>query len=119
VDSLGICTVVRGSLGFTENPAGKVMEYVTGYDFNPELMKIGARIYTLERLILNREGITRKDDLLPRRITEEPLPEGLAKGRVITRNMYDEMLNEYYELRGWDDDGVPKKETLSALGIIP
>jgi aldehyde:ferredoxin oxidoreductase len=33
--------------------------------------------------------------------------------------MYDEMLNEYYELRGWDDDGVPKKETLSALGIIP
>jgi len=119
VDSLGICTVVRGSLGFTENPAGKVMEYVTGYDFNPELMKIGARIYTLERLILNREGITRKDDLLPRRITEEPLPEGLAKGRVITRNMYDEMLNEYYELRGWDDDGVPKEETLSALGIIP
>jgi aldehyde:ferredoxin oxidoreductase len=95
------------------------MEYVTGYDFNPELMKIGARIYTLERLILNREGITRKDDLLPRRITEEPLPEGLATGRVITRNMYDEMLNEYYELRGWDDDGVPKKETLSALGIIP
>ena len=66
-----------------------------------------------------REGITRKDDLLPRRITEEPLPEGLAKGRVITRNMYDEMLNEYYELRGWDEDGVPEKETLSALGIIP
>jgi aldehyde:ferredoxin oxidoreductase len=80
-------------------------------------MTIGNRIYTLERLILNREGITRKDDLLPRRITEEPLPEGMAKGRVITAAMYDEMLDEYYLVRGWDSDGVPKQETLSALSI--
>ncbi len=117
IDSLGICTVVRGAMGFTEKPTGKILEYVTGYDFNPELMTIGSRIYTLERLILNREGIRRKDDLLPRRITEEPLPEGLARGRIITPEMYDEMLDEYYQVRGWDSDGVPKKETLSALSI--
>jgi aldehyde:ferredoxin oxidoreductase len=117
IDSLGICTVVRGAMGFTETPTGKILEYVTGYDFNPELMTIGSRIYTLERLILNREGIKRKDDLLPRRITEEPLPEGLARGRIITPEMYDEMLDEYYQVRGWDSDGVPKKETLSALSI--
>jgi aldehyde:ferredoxin oxidoreductase len=117
IDSLGICTVVRGALGFTDNPTGKILEFVTGYDFTPELMTIGSRICTLERLLLNREGITRKDDLLPRRIMEEPLPEGMAKGRVITPEMYDEMLDEYYQVRGWDSDGVPKKETLSALSI--
>jgi aldehyde:ferredoxin oxidoreductase len=117
VDSLGVCTVVRGAMGFTDTPTGKVMEQVTGYDFNPELMTIGGRICTLERLILNREGITRKDDLLPRRITEEPLPEGMAKGRLLTRQMYDEMLDEYYRVRGWDNNGSPKKETLSGLGI--
>jgi len=117
VDSLGICTVVRGALGFTDSPTGKVLEYVTGYDFNPELMTIGKRICTLERLILNREGITRKDDMMPRRIMEEPLPEGMAKGRVITSEMYDEMLDEYYQVRGWDNNGVPKRETLLDLGI--
>jgi aldehyde:ferredoxin oxidoreductase len=43
----------------------------------------------------------------------------MAKGRVITAAMYDEMLDEYYQVREWESDGVPKKETLSALGIIP
>ena len=106
VDSLGICTVVRGALGFSDSPTGKVLEYVTGYDFTPELMKIGSRIYTLERLILNREGLRRKDDLLPGRM-EEPLPEGFAKGRFITPAMYDEMLAEYYQIRGWDNERDP------------
>ena len=116
VDSLGICTVVRGALGFSDSPTGKVLEYVTGYDFTPELMKIGSRIYTLERLILNREGLGREDDLLPKRM-EDPLPEGFAKGRLITRAMYDEMLAEYYQIRGWDSSGIPRRETLSSLEI--
>ncbi|MBP1720242.1 MAG: Aldehyde ferredoxin oxidoreductase [Deltaproteobacteria bacterium] len=116
VDSLGICTVVRGALGFSDSPTGKVLEQVTGYDFTPELMKIGSRIYTLERLILNREEVDRKDDLLPRRM-EEPLPEGIAKGRLITPAMYAEMLGEYYQIRGWDDSGRPLPETLSRLEL--
>lgn len=116
VDSLGVCTVVRGALGFSDSPTGKILEYVTGYDFTPELMKIGSRIYSLERLILNREGLMRKDDLLPRRM-EDPLPEGFAKGRYITPAMYDEMLAEYYQVRGWDSSGIPRQETLSNLEI--
>lgn len=90
---------------------------MTGYDFTPELMIIGRRICTLERLILNREGISRNDDLLPRRIMEEPLPEGTAKGRVITPKMYDEMLDEYYLERGWNERGIPNPETLERLGL--
>lgn len=117
VDSLGICTVVRGAMGFNDTPTGHVMECVTGEKFNPDLMNIGSRICTLERLILNREGITRKDDFLPRRIMEKELPEGMAKGRVITPEMYNEMLDEYYRERGWNENGVPKEETLEALEL--
>jgi aldehyde:ferredoxin oxidoreductase len=80
-------------------------------------MEIGARIYTLERLILNREGIRRKDDLLPERITRETVPSGPTKGRILTEEMYARMLDEYYQARGWDGDGVPTPETIRKLGL--
>jgi aldehyde:ferredoxin oxidoreductase len=117
VDSLGLCTVVRGALGFGDAPKGDVLAAVTGYDFTPELMNIGARIYTLERMILNREGIRRKDDQLPERIMKEVVPSGPTKGRILTQEMYDVMLDEYYQVRGWDDDGVPTPETIRKLGL--
>ncbi|MCR4401578.1 MAG: aldehyde ferredoxin oxidoreductase family protein [Firmicutes bacterium] len=115
VDSLVICTVVRSGLGFTDKPKGKVLEYVTGIDFTPELLEIGERIYTLERVILAREGVRRKDDMLPERIMTQPLPEGMAKGRVLTEEMYAAMLDEYYAARGWDEQGVPTRERLLQL----
>jgi len=117
VDSLGMCTVVRGSGGFSANPHGDVLEAVTGFDFTPELMEIGSRIYTLERMILVREGIRREDDMLPPRIMTEKIPDGPAEGRILTREMYEVMLDEYYAVRGWDKEGVPTQETLRELGL--
>jgi len=117
IDSLGLCTVVRGSMSFSDNPTGEVMEAVTGWDFTPELLEIGERIYTLERMILNREGIRRKDDMMPERIMKEAVPSGPIKGRVLTEEMYNEMLDEYYRERGWDEDGVPTQETINELGL--
>ena len=117
VDSLGLCTVVRGSVGFSANPQGDVLEAVTGFDFTPELMEIGSRIYTLERMILVREGIRREDDILPPRMMTEKVPDGPAKGRILTREMYEIMLDEYYAVRGWDEEGVPTQETLRKLGL--
>lgn len=117
IDSIGICTVVRSTLGFTDKPSGEVLEAATGVDLTPDLMAIGERIINLERLILIREGLGREDDYLPRRIMEEPLPEGPAKGSVLTREMYDVMLDEYYQLRGWDRDGAPTRETLEKYGV--
>ncbi len=78
-------------------------------------MGIGERIYTLERMILNREGIRRKDDQPPERIVKEAVPSGPIKGRFLTSEMYNTMLDEYYEERGWDRDGVPTSETIEKL----
>ena len=117
VDSLGICTVVRSSMGFSDKPSGKVLEWVTGTDFTPELMEIGERIYSLERLIFRREGIARKDDYLPDRTMKEKLPSGMAKDRVLTKEMYDIMLDEYYALRDWDAEGHPTEKGISRLKL--
>jgi aldehyde:ferredoxin oxidoreductase len=117
VDSLGLCTVVRGSMNFSDSPTGEVMESVTGYDFTPELLDIGERVYSLERVILNREGIRREHDLLPERTIKEAVPSGPIKGQTLTAEMYDEMLDEYYEERGWDAEGVVKQETVKTLGL--
>ena len=117
VDSLGLCTVVRGSMAFSASPAGDTMEAVTGYNFTPKLLEIGERIYSLERMILNREGIGRADDMLPERIFKEAIPSGPCKGRTLTREQYDIMLDEYYQARGWDSDGVVTTETRERLAL--
>ncbi|MDP6636882.1 MAG: aldehyde ferredoxin oxidoreductase family protein [Phycisphaerae bacterium] len=117
VDSLGLCTVVRGSMAFSASPAGDTMEAVTGYGFTPKLLEIGERIYSLERMILNREGIVRTDDMLPDRIFKEAIPSGPCEGKTLTQEQYDFMLDEYYQARGWDSNGVVTDETKQRLGL--
>ena len=57
----------------------------------------------------------RQDDTLPPRLLNDPAPSGTAKGKVCE---LDYMLKEYYQLRGWDDQGVPTKETLARLRLV-
>jgi aldehyde:ferredoxin oxidoreductase len=59
----------------------------------------------------------RKEDTLPPRIMDEPSPAGPAKGKVITSKILNKMLDEYYALRGWDQNGIPTEETLKRLGL--
>jgi len=117
IDSIGICTIPRRALKLTDEPKGDILFYVTGIELRESLLKVGERVYNLERLILNREGIRREDDTLPPRIFTEPLPDGMAKGKVITREMFDRMLNEYYTARGWYLNGVVSEEKLKELNI--
>ena len=79
-----------------------------------ELGKIGERVWNMEREFNNRAGFTNKDDNLPKRLTTEPAKTGPAKGLV---NGLDKMLPEYYQLRGWDPEGRPTKETKARLGL--
>jgi aldehyde:ferredoxin oxidoreductase len=77
-----------------------------------DFLKIADRIETLIRMFNNREGFTRKDDTLPYRTLNEPLPDGPAKGQFIGEENLNKMIDEYYALRGWDVSGIPTEETL-------
>jgi len=98
----------------------KLIQLATGMKFSKaQLMQIGERIYTLERMFNLREGFTRKDDNLPERYFKEPTPIGLpiAKGKKIDRKKFEIMLDEYYALHGWNKNGVPTKKTVAKLGL--
>jgi aldehyde:ferredoxin oxidoreductase len=64
-----------------------------------------------------REGVSRKDDYPPDRFFIEPIPEGPAKGAILNKEEFETALDNYYELREWNHDGVPRKETLLKLGL--
>jgi len=96
----------------------ELLNTATGFNLTEdEYLKTGERIWNLTRLFNVREGITRKDDTLPPRIMEEPLPDGVAKGQMITKGMLNEMLDEYYALRGWNENGIPTQEKLKELDL--
>jgi aldehyde:ferredoxin oxidoreductase len=120
-DSLIVCRfIAERGLGTPLNEdIAKIVNYVTGWDITlSELEKIGERIYNLERLINVSHGVRRKDDVLPYRVMNEPIPEGPAKGRCCSKDDLDAMLDTFYDLRGWDRDGVPTKEKLTEIGLI-
>lgn len=120
-DSLGFCrflTVFSSPHAPQYKQFSKLIGLSTGLTITPkELKTIGERIYTLERAMLVKDGISKKDDTLPKRYFDEPIPEGPAKGEVISREEFDGMLDEYYRLHGWDKNGGPKKATLKRLGL--
>jgi len=90
---------------------------VTGlavYSSSEEVMKIGERVNNLVRLFNIREGLTRDLDTLPKRFFNEPLGEGPNRGRIVE---LDQLMDEYYSVRGWDRDGVPGAQKLAELGL--
>ncbi len=91
----------------------------TGLDIDyEEMLKIGDRIVNLERAINTRFGIRRKDDTLPHRFISEPLPSGPAKGEIFKKKELDKMVDEYYDLRGWDKKtGLHLKGKLKELDM--
>jgi len=121
-DALGFCrflTVFSSPHAPQYKQFSKLIALSTGLVITlKELRTIGERIYTLERTMIAKDGIDRKDDTLPKRYFDEPIPEGPARGEIILEKEFNEMLDEYYRLHGWDKDGIPRKETLKRLGLI-
>lgn len=114
VDSSGNCLFLTFALGADDYV--EMIKYVTGWtDYNvDEFLKTGDRIFALERMFNKREGFSRKDDRLPERLLKEPMPEGAPKGKV---HPLDDMLDIYYEARGYDAEGHPTGEKLKELGL--
>jgi aldehyde:ferredoxin oxidoreductase len=113
VDSLVLCRFLQFAMGVST--FAEMLRVVTGLDFSDdELIKIGRRIYTLERLYNNRAGFGRADDTLPPRFFREEFQTGSSRHRVVR---LEEMLDNYYSVRGWGEDGAPLPETLAELGL--
>lgn len=94
-----------------------LLNSATGLNYtNEKFMKLGERIWNLERVFNVINGFTRKDDTLPERCFE-PLPEGPTKGYKLTKEEFEEMLDEYYAEREWNKEGIPTREKLEELGI--
>jgi aldehyde:ferredoxin oxidoreductase len=97
---------------------GNLFSLVTGVETDEKAMLTAtARIYNVERAFLVREGMTRKDDVLGGKWGSEPIPDGPCKGERIDPEKFDKLLDEYYQVRGWDSMGIPTAATLSALGL--
>jgi aldehyde:ferredoxin oxidoreductase len=97
---------------------GDLVSAATGIDFSADdVQRVGERVNNIARLFNIREGLTRKDDTFPWKLMNEPLKEGGSKGQVISQKDLDEMLDEYYEERGWDKTGTPTAAKLKELGL--
>lgn len=120
-DSVILCHLaetVWGPVGITEN-AVEALNAVTGWNLDvQEGRKIAERQWNMIRCFSAREGFTRKDDQLPPRMTEDPIPEGPMKGAVMPRETLERLKNDYYSYRGWDlETGNPTRAKLAELGL--
>ena len=112
--SIGICDFWALDL----NLLARLLNMATGSNTTEEDMaKGGERIWNLGRIFNVMAGFRRKDDTLPERFFSEPLPEGPAKGKVLPKKEFEKTLSEYYQLRGWDEEGIPSKERLQEIEV--
>jgi aldehyde:ferredoxin oxidoreductase len=107
-DSLVLCNF--SSFSVKTKLFAEMLSAATGVDYSmDEYLKCGERIWNLERLFNIKAGLSRKDDTLPDRFFE--------KGGI-DRAGFEKTLDEYYLLRGWDENGVPTGEKLKELDIV-
>ncbi len=115
-DSFVLCKFTRTLIDWEQ--MAKYYTLVTGRETKVEDLKTAARrIINLVRMYNVRLGIRRKDDRLPRRLLKESFIHD-GEERKITEEEQERFLDYYYELRGWDSDGVPKEETLKKYGLM-
>ncbi|MFC1942339.1 aldehyde ferredoxin oxidoreductase family protein [Chloroflexota bacterium] len=113
-----LCSFVPSMCMLPPEVYGRLLSSATGIaDFaDPDyLWHVGEKIFNLERMFNVREGLSSKDDVMPKRITGEPMPAGPSAGQVFEE---DALRTEYYQARGWDvNTGIPTKAKLSELGL--
>ena len=116
-DAIGGCKFM-GILLTAEDIVGLISS-ATGWDFSVADFRLsGERIYNLTRALTAREGVSRSADILPARLTQDPLPAGPAEGMLIESETLEELKDAYYEKRGWDPVlGIPSADKLRQLAL--
>ena len=106
---LGLCKfITKGS--FTPVQTAELINKAMGWTWSgQDVLDAGARLFNFKRAINTRLGVSRKDDVLPIRLTTEPRPTGSAAGVLPDLEL---MLQDYYRLRAWDENGVPTREAM-------
>ncbi|QGP93110.1 Aldehyde ferredoxin oxidoreductase, domains 2 & 3 [Neomoorella glycerini] len=116
-ECLGVCQFPYG-IGLLGDELINLLNAAIGTNFTVDsFRRVGERIWNLARLFNVREGLSRKDDLLPLKFSIEPLPDGLSRGKTLSYPLQEQMLDRYYQLRGWDEDGIPSAAKLQELGL--
>ena len=112
IESMGICKFLQ----VTPGHVASIYSLAVGRKFTAkDLHAKGTIIFNLKRMFNLACGMSKEDDSLPDRLLKEPLSEGGAAGQIVE---LDRMLKEYYEYRGWNEEGYPRKETLEKLGLL-
>lgn len=117
-DILNICKFFMYA-GITLDHLSDLLSASTGWDIKGrDLLEVGERVLNLQRLFNMREGLSRKDDILPQRIKQKPAFGFYEKEDQCAIKDFEGMLDEYYEARKWDiKTGMPSKEKLKELGL--
>lgn len=119
-DNLGVCRLLWVEIAFGLEFYPKAMELATGERWTlDELVRSSERVWNLTRAFWRKHNpdFGRKYDMPPARFYEDPVPTGPTEGHFITRDQLDQLLGEYYQLRGWTTDGIPTKGKLKELGL--
>jgi aldehyde:ferredoxin oxidoreductase len=119
VDIVGTCRwLIPWSITTSLELPARLLSIATGKNYSEDdLLAAAQRIKTLERAFNVQRGAARKQDTLPRRLFETAVPDGVHKGQMLDREKFEQMLSEYYALRGWDEEGVPTEQAFRELGL--
>lgn len=119
-DTFTVCRFPWIELGFSIEDYPNMLNIVTGFNYTWEdLIKISERVWNITRAFWVRENkdFGRKYDMPPARFYEEPTMGGPMEGKNIDKDSIEEMLDRYYELRGWNSNGIPTIEKLKELNL--
>jgi aldehyde:ferredoxin oxidoreductase len=115
VNCTGLCLFATFALNLKQiTPFLHAATGLESFSSSEGILRIGERVNNLVRRFNVREGATKKHDSLPRRFSKEPLKEGVCEGRAVD---LEQLLKEYYFVRGWDARGIPTKDKLKELAI--
>ncbi len=119
LDTYSICQFVFGPSWhlYDAEQLVEAVRLVTGWDVDlDELMTVGERRLNMLRAFNAREGFTREDDRLPKKLFQ-PLKGGKTDGVALTEEEIETAKDTYYRMAGWDENGVPTREKLAELGL--
>lgn len=120
-DTWCICRLFWGEVDVTAEEIVESLNHITGWGVTvDEALRTSEMIWNLTRChyIERNRANGRAFDYPPARSWEDKIPSGPGKGKGVTRDQLEQMLDEYYEARGWDKNGNPTREVLEDLGLV-